>query len=123
LPLIKTRDEIDVFVTDTSSKVLSTTESLTRLESENITATRRNVALAAKMISLADEANTQKKEDIQDPQVREELDELEEELRRSRQRWRIMKETVSGVITGSGIDWARDPKLRDLVLDTTDDEA
>lgn len=123
MPLIQARDEIDVSVTDLAAKTLSITENLKRLESENIIVARKNVDLATTMIGLADEANTQKKEDIQDLQARRELEELEEELRRSRQRWRIMKATVSGVVAGSGLDWARDPKLRELVLDTVDDEA
>jgi hypothetical protein len=70
------------------------------------------------MIALAEEANFQKKLDIQDPSVRAQLDELEESLKVSRQRWRIMKGTASAVVAGSGVDWARDAALRELVLDT-----
>jgi hypothetical protein len=73
------------------------------------------------MISLAEEAGTQKKEDIKDPGIRAQLDELEESLRVSRQRWRIMKGTASAVVAGSGVDWSRDATLRELVLDTEGD--
>jgi hypothetical protein len=69
------------------------------------------------MLALADEANTQRKEDIDDPRARQQLDELETEMRISRQRFRIMKGTASAAIVGSGIDWARDPKLLEIVLD------
>jgi hypothetical protein len=74
------------------------------------------------MIALAEEANTQRKDDIDDPKVRQQLDELELAMRTSRQRWRIMKGTASATIAGSGIDWARDPKLLEIVLDNDGDE-
>jgi hypothetical protein len=94
---------------------------LTVTESEHIVASRKNVELAATMIALAEEANTQKKEDIQDPAVREQVAELEEALNISRQRWRIMKGTASAIVSGSGIDWARDEALRELVMDVDED--
>ncbi len=69
------------------------------------------------MLALAEEANTQRKEDIKDPRLRHRLDDLEAEMKMSRQKWRIMKCTASATIAGSGIDWARDPNLLDIVLD------
>lgn len=96
-------------------------ENLTRVEAQHVIVARKNAELATKMIALAKEANTQKKEDIKDPSVRAQLDELEEALKVSRQRWRIMKGTASAVVAGSGIDWSRDATLRDLVLDTEGD--
>jgi hypothetical protein len=90
-------------------------------EAEHIIAARKNAELAATMIALADEANTQKKEDIKDLEVREQIDELEKSLKVSRQRWRIMKGTASAVVAGSGVDWSRDPELRGLVLDNEGD--
>lgn len=69
------------------------------------------------MLALADEANTHRKEDIDDPKARHQLDELEAEMRISRQRFRIMKGTASATIAGSGVDWARDPKLLEIVMD------
>ena len=72
------------------------------------------------MLALAEEANTQRKEDIDDLKARQQLDELEAEMRISRQRFRIMKGTASATIAGSGIDWARDPKLLEIVLDEDD---
>jgi hypothetical protein len=93
---------------------------LTEVEAGHVIVTRKNAELAAKMIALAAEADTQK-EDIKDPSVRAQLDELEEALKVSRQRWRIMKGTASAVVAGSGIDWSRDAALRELVLDTEND--
>jgi len=110
-----------VSLTEISAKVLSTMEKLTKVEAEHVIVARKNADLATQMIALTDEANTQKKEDIKDPSVRAQLDELEEALKASRQRWRIMKGTASAVVAGSGIDWSRDAALRELVLDTEGD--
>jgi hypothetical protein len=96
-------------------------EKLTKVEAEHVIVARKNTELATKMIALAEEADTQKKEDIKDPSVRAQLEELEEALKVSRQRWRIMKGTASAVVAGSGIDWSRDAALRELVLDTEGD--
>lgn len=90
------------------------------MEAEHILVARKNAELAKKMIALAEEADSQK-DDIQDPEVRAQLDELEEAVKVSRQRWRIMKGTASAVVAGSGVDWARNPTLRELVLDDDGD--
>jgi hypothetical protein len=74
------------------------------------------------MFALADEVNTHKKEDIRDAKVRQQLDELEASMKISRQRWRIMKGTASATVVGSGVDWPRNPKLLEIVLDPEDDE-
>ena len=74
------------------------------------------------MLALAEEANTRKKEDINDPKVLQQLDEQEALMKISRQRWRIMKGTASATIAGSGVDWARDPKLLEIMLDGDGDE-
>jgi len=83
---------------------------------------RQNVELATEMLALAEEAKKQKKEDIADPRARRQLEELEAAMKLSRQRWRIMKGTASATVVGSGIDWARDPKLLEIVLDDDGNE-
>lgn len=87
-----------------------------KTESEHILTARQNVELTGKMVALANEANTKKRDDI--PQkLQAQLNELNAELKSSRQKWSIMKGTASGTIVGSGIDWARDPDLLEIVLD------
>jgi hypothetical protein len=83
---------------------------------------RKNAELATTMLALAEEADTKRKEDIDDPKARQQLDELEVKMKTGRQRWRIMKETASATIAGSGIDWARDPKLLEIILDNDGNE-
>jgi hypothetical protein len=93
-----------------------------KIESEHIAVAKRNVELSTTMLALAERANTSKKEDINDPRIREQLDELEMEMKTSRQRWRIMKGTTSATIVGSGVDWARDATLLGYVLDEDGNE-
>ena len=87
------------------------------VESEHMILSRSNEKLSAQMLELAEQANTLRKEDIEDPTARKQLDELEEQVKASKQKWRIMKGTASGTIVGSGVDWARDEKLLEIVLD------
>ncbi|CAD6447165.1 1ea32faf-a776-4f99-93b4-c9be746414a3 [Sclerotinia trifoliorum] len=121
LPLIEKRDALSENLAQISNNLQSSREELIKESSENIITGRKNVELATKMIALAEEANSQGKENIQDPEVRAELDELEGAMKNSRQRWRIMKNTASAVVVGSGVDWARDPKLLEIVLDDDGD--
>ncbi|KAM0161567.1 hypothetical protein ACHAQE_004122 [Botrytis cinerea] len=120
LPLIEKRDAMSETLAQISNQIQSSREELMRESNENIVTGRKNIELATEMLALAEEANSQGKENIQDPDVRAQLDELEGAMKNSRQRWRIMKNTASAVIVGSGIDWARDPKLLALVLDDDD---
>lgn len=92
------------------------------MERENLTINRENAELATRMIALAEQANTRRKEDVTDPRLRRQLDELELEMRASKQKWRIMKATAGATIVGSGVDWARDPELLEIVLDRDGDE-
>ncbi|TGO43037.1 hypothetical protein BHYA_0004g01640 [Botrytis hyacinthi] len=122
LPLIEKRDAMSENLAQISSKIQSSREELMRESNENIITGRKNIELATEMLTLAEEANSQGKENIQDPDIRAQLDELEGAMKNSRQRWRIMKNTASAVIVGSGIDWARDPKLLEIVLDDDGDQ-
>ena len=122
LPLIQQRDTLSVNLSQLSSKILSARNELTKVESEHVVVARKNVELASTMLALTEQAKTHRKEDIDDPKVREELDELEVAMKASRQKFRIMKATASATIAGSGIDWSRDPKLLEIVLDNDGEE-
>ncbi|ESZ93619.1 hypothetical protein SBOR_5997 [Sclerotinia borealis F-4128] len=121
LPLIEKRDAVSENLAQISNKLQSSRKEFMKESSENIITGRKNIELATEMLTLAEETNSQGKENIQDPGVRAQLDVLEGEMKNSKQRWRIMKNTASAVIVGSGIDWARDPKLLEIVLDDDED--
>ena len=93
---------------------------LTAAEAENVIVTRENVARAATLLELAKEAND-RVEDVQDRKLRARIEALQQEIRVGRSRWRTMKSVTGAVIVGSGIDWARDEQLRELVAN--DEEA
>ena len=120
LPLIHERDTASIALTKLSTQLQNAKEELKHVELDNININRLNAELSAHMIALAGEANSQQKENISDPKLRQQLDELEREMKLSKQKWRIMKATASATIVGSGVDWARDPKLLKIVLDEED---
>ncbi|KAM3071339.1 hypothetical protein ACMFMG_008931 [Clarireedia jacksonii] len=122
LPLIQQRDTASEKLAQLSNSIYSAREDITKVSIEHIVTSRKNVELSNQMIGLADQANANGKNDIKDPKVRAELDGLEAEMKTSKQRWRIMKNTASAVIVGSGVDWARDPKLLEIVLDDDGDD-
>lgn len=105
-----------------SSQALSAENELMRVESEHIVTAQKNVGLATGMLARADTVKAHQKEDIKDPKLRAKLDELEAAMRASRQRWRILKGTASATIAGSGVDWARDAQLLEMVMDDDDDD-
>jgi len=119
-PHIRQRDELSISLTNLSSTLAKSREDMIKLESENIILARKNAELTKTMLQLAEEASAETKEDIKDPGKKAEIEELEESLRVSRQRWKIMKGTTSGVVAGSGVNWANDSTLRKLVLDVDD---
>ncbi|KAL3420792.1 hypothetical protein PVAG01_07237 [Phlyctema vagabunda] len=122
LPLIEQRDALSLSLTELTSKLQAAQQELIKVKSDNIMIARQNAELAAKMIALAQDANTQKIEEIEDLKTRQEIEDLEQEVKSSRQKLRIMKETTSAIVVGSGVDWARDPKLLEIVLDDDGDD-
>lgn len=74
------------------------------------------------MIDLAYDLDDIRTGDIDDLDVKQQITGLEADVRLSRQRWRLMKGVVSGLIAGSGVNWAGDEKLQSLVLDEEDSD-
>lgn len=116
------RDEISIAHASLCANLASTTSALTATEIENIQSTNRNAELAQKLFKLVEAKKARADAPIEDPMVRSEMEELKEELRGSRLKWRIIKSVVSAMVAGSGVDWARDDRLRKLVMDDEEDE-
>lgn len=122
LPLITARDSVSTQLTSTSQSLLTTRSKLRDAEIQNIQLAKSNQEKAGRMIQLAKEAGADKKE-VVEGKARERIEEIEQEVRAGKQRWRVMKGTASAVVAGSGVDWGRDERLRGLVLeDESDDE-
>ena len=87
------------------------------LSADNIRAMERNRSLTATLLTLAKKVQARQDEVSKDARFGTQLDELRQDAATARQRWRIMKSVVAALVAGSGIDWARDDNLRDLVVD------
>lgn len=83
---------------------------------------RRNVGLTSTLFELAEEVKQKQASRLDDEETQSEIRQLEVAMRASRQRWRVIKGVASGIVAGSGVDWARDAKLREVVLDLDGDE-
>jgi hypothetical protein len=121
LPLMNERDTLAMLHSHVSSQLQATHLSIAKLESQNVEAIAANKALASRMLALAREVGEDKVEDIADARVRSELEKLEEEVRRARKEWRVWKSVVGGVVAGSGVDWAGDEELLEVVMDDEDE--
>ncbi|KAF9876545.1 hypothetical protein CkaCkLH20_05953 [Colletotrichum karsti] len=117
LPHINARDETSIALAQTSHEIRTTLNKLTEVEAESLRVSRRNVELTAEVLRLAEEAETRKTGETDDPAVQTQMARLQAELKASRQRWKVTKGTASAIVAGSGVDWARDAELRDMVLD------
>lgn len=123
MPYIEKRDEIAIKTAQASASRGDIRGQSVDAQSEALRVSRKNVILASEVIKLGGELKQKKSNyDHDDPQTLESLQSSESELKASRQRWRVLKGTTSGVITGSGVDWGRDARLRELVLDTEGDD-
>ncbi|KAK6213896.1 hypothetical protein QIS74_09898 [Colletotrichum tabaci] len=121
LPHVRARDAASIALSKTSSDIRSAVDELTDVEAESLRVGRRNIGLAAEVLRLAKETEMRRTGETDDPAVQAEMARLQVELKASRQRWKVMKGTASAVVVGSGVDWARDEVLTDIVLDPEDE--
>ncbi|KAF2280264.1 uncharacterized protein EI97DRAFT_447823 [Westerdykella ornata] len=121
LPLIAENDVVSMVHGHLTSKLVDLNKKLRAAEQGNITANERNRALANELLALAERMKAQNTEDIEDPQLREKVRAMEREVKASKRRMRNLKGILSGMIVGSGINWAEDEVLRELVMDDEDD--
>ncbi|KAJ4326489.1 hypothetical protein N0V84_003119 [Fusarium piperis] len=117
LPYVERRDEASIAVAEEVATTRRVCDELTSTQSNTLLASRKNVRSTAELFKLAEEAKQKKRIPPSNTKMIQEQVKLETELKASKQRWRVMKGVASGIIAGSGIDWARDDELRDVVLD------
>ena len=103
-----------------AAKLASTTQALSNAERGNIAANKKNSELSQTLLALAEEAKPQSMEDIENPKLRDQVEMVEREVKDLRRKTKILKGLVSGTIVGSGIDWAADDALCELVMDDED---
>ena len=116
-PLVNQRDALSIAQTNLSKMLQFTLNELTSAATENIVTMKKNQELTATLLSLTDQLKNPKIEDIDDFDLRAQVENLDVELKEAKRRRRIVKSLVVAVVAGSGVDWAKDEELLDLVLD------
>lgn len=116
--LVAARDDTAKSVAATSEELRASLDRLSEVEVEVLRVRARNRELAAEVLRLVAEVGRGRDEAIAaDEGARAQVELLESRLASSRQKWRVVKGTTAGIVAGSGVDWAGDEVLRDLVLD------
>ncbi|KAI8936909.1 hypothetical protein NX059_006141 [Plenodomus lindquistii] len=121
LPLITENNTVSMIHGSQTTKLASVTRALSIAEQANITANQTNRELAQTMLALAEDMKAQSIQDIEDPKLRAQVDAVDKSLKESRRRKRTLKGILSAMIVGSGINWAADEALTELVMDDEDD--
>ena len=119
-PVVDERDIVSMAQTNLSTRLQSITNEITLAQTENIKFAKANRELAATLWALTDQLKLQDIENISDPALKSEIETLQAKTKESKRRYRVMKGLVSGIVAASGVDWATDDELRDLVLDAED---
>ncbi|KAK0754061.1 centromere protein H (CENP-H)-domain-containing protein [Schizothecium vesticola] len=104
------------------SEMQATKDAIDELDVLNRASNDRNAGLAAEILQLVEAAARPSKHTVPNAHIANQTSALEDEVKSSRQRWKIMKGTASAIVAGSGLDWVRDERLRDMVVDSTNDE-
>lgn len=91
------------------------------IEQANDAINQKNRELSKTLLALAEAVKSQSTEDIEDPKLREQIRSVEKELKESRRRMKTLKGIISAMIVGSGINWAAEENLTELVMDDEDD--
>ncbi len=120
-PLVDRRDILSIAHTNMSTGLSSISKSFTLAEAENIRALAQNRETATTLLNLANQTKSKRANAIRDSNSSNQVKRLRADTKIARTRWRIMKSVVAAIIVGSGIDWAADTELRDLVLDEEDE--
>ena len=92
---------------------------MVRVRARNLDHTNKNRALSKDIVRLGkqSEATADK---IEDPALKDRLEVLRTKTREEKRQYRIIKSLASGIVAGSGFDWAMNDELRDIVLDDED---
>ncbi|KAI0433468.1 centromere protein H (CENP-H)-domain-containing protein [Xylaria sp. FL1042] len=123
LPLITDRDTTSSTLASQNTELQSLLSDLADVESRSLRLSRENVVLAQRLLDLAKETEHGKADLVSgNSEYAAEIAALEAEVKSSRQRWRVLKGTASAIVAGSGVDWAGDAELRDIVLDPAEED-
>jgi hypothetical protein len=95
-------------------------DQLAELEAETLLLGCQNTKLASEVLDLTGNTPDQETQILGGGRFGKEIARLESQVKSSRHRWRVVKGLASASVAGSGMEWTRDERLRDLVLDLQD---
>lgn len=121
LPLISESDALSMVHGLLTTKLANTQRALSTAERGNLAINETNRTQSKVVLKLAEEVKSQSTDNIGNPALREQVEKAEKHVKESRQRTAVIKGILSAMIVGSGINWAADEELRELVMD--DEEA
>ena len=121
LPLVTENDAMSMLHGLLARKLSSITRALSVTEQDNIAANNGNRELSKAVLELAEKVKTQSMNDLEDPMLRQQVEKADKGVKDSRKRAKILKGILSAMIVGSGINWAADEELRELVMDGEED--
>lgn len=98
----------------------ATLRRLSSLEVENSQIHQQNQELVRELLALTVDDESWR-ENLEDAELKAQLDQLDADRRKSKAKWETMKNIASGMVVGSGVNWAEDERLTALVLDESDD--
>ena len=120
LPLVEHRDEISKLVAKHATESRSIQDESIETSSEATRISRKNIILTEQLLNLKQKLNEKRAGGELNAEARGQINEINQQLQLSRRRWKVVKGVVSAMVVGSGVDWASDPKLIDMVLDLED---
>lgn len=120
LPIINQRDAAAIRTAAVCSELQAARSRLADVEIEGLRVSHQNIKLASETLQLAGKTLDREPKSAEGGRFAREMATLEGQVKSSHQRWKIMKGAASAIVAGSGIEWARDERLRDLVLDPPD---
>jgi Centromere protein H (CENP-H). len=119
LPYTQQRDAIAMETALSCSNLEEAKRQLADLETNVLRTSHNNMMLASELLKVASKGqphNPSRKFE----RANVEITKLEEEVKSSYYRWKIMKGAAVAVVAGSGVDWVRNEHLRNVVLDIQD---
>ena len=123
LPLVERRDALGVEIAKQTHHIRGTIELLAQTGAESRRISRQNTELAAQIRQLVERQKAMLvTEAAESPELKDDILDIERELKANKRAWRIAKETASAIVASSGVDWVRDKHLRSIVLDQDGNE-
>lgn len=119
-PLVNQRDVLSLSHANLSASLQASLNTLGSTQTENIKAMQRNQELSSTLVELTSQLKEQDVEQINDVEIRKQLERLLSDMKETKKQNRIMKSVVAAVVVGSGVDWVHDDELRDLAMDSED---